>query len=301
MGRTSTRPALAVAVAVTALLALAPAAGAANGRLVFSAAGNLILQPQSGKATVIGGRQASIIGSSRSGKLMAYSSGTDGDVTVADARGRIREQMNFAGIVVHSLDISPNGKMLALTAFRDAERGPVNIFPYIARIDGKRLTRVRTRVLHTFDLRFTRDGKYFVYAGAPSTGDFTACASLRRVRLDGAQDESLYEATGGPTPCVVNVSLSPGGSTAAFTGDPAPGQPLPPGMSVRSSIYRVSMSGRGTPRLVTPGAFAAAWSPAGDQIAYSTIGGTYRISQFGGPATQVSRLATLSLTWLKAT
>lgn len=292
--------ALALAAAAPAALAATPAA-AANGRIAFSAAGNLVLQPEKGAATVVRGRQASIVGSSRSGRLLAYSSGLDGDVTITDARGRIKDQMNFRGIVVHSLDISPNGKLLALTAFRDAEPGATNLFPYIARITGKHLTRVKTRVRHTFDLRFTRDGGSFVYAGAPSTGDFTTCASLRRVRTDGARDVSLYEATGGATPCVVNVSLSPGGSTAAFTGDPAPGQPLPPGVAVRSGVYRVSLSGRGRPKLVQPGAFATAWAPAGDQIAFSAPGGTFRISQFGGPVTQVSKLPTFSMTWLKQT
>ncbi|WP_354700433.1 hypothetical protein [Paraconexibacter sp. AEG42_29] len=295
----------ATVAAVTAVTAgsglIAPAAAVAkNGRLAFPNASNLVLQPLTGAPSVIKDRRATIIGSSRSGRLMALSSGTDGDVTIADGRGRVIRRIDFRGIVIHSLDISPDGRRLALTAFRDAEPGRLNLFPYVADISGRGLTRVTTRLRHTFDLRFTRDGRAFVYAGAPTTGDFVACPSLRRVRLDGTRDTLLYEAVGGTLPCALSFALSPAGNSAVFTGDPAPGQLPPPGTLVRTGVYQVALTGRATPRLLHPQAFAVAWAPDGDQVAFSSLAGTYRMRAGGGTATRVSPTPTLAMTWLKA-
>lgn len=288
-----------VLVATGALLGPS-AAAAKNGRLAFPNADNLVLQPLTGAPSVIKDRRATIIGSSRSGRLMALSSGTDGDVTIADGRGRVVRRIDFRGLVVHSVDISPDGRRLALTAFRDADPGRLNVFPYVADITGRGLIRVKTRLRHTFDLRFTRDGRALIYAGAPTRGDFVACPSLRRVRLDGTRDTLLYEAVGGTLPCALNFALSPDGRSAAFTGDPAPGQVPPPGTSVRTNVYQVALAGRRAPRLIAPQAFSVAWAPDGDQIAYSSLTGTYRVRQDGSKPRPVSPTPTLALTWLKA-
>lgn len=287
------RAGLTIAVAV---IASAPAAvaQAANGPVAFGSGGNLVLQPLTGAPRVVPGRAAQIVGSSRSGKLLAYSSGVDGDVTITDPRGKVLRSFNAGGLTVHSLDISPDGGRVALTAFRDAEPVPGRVYPYVARIDGRDLRRLKTQLRYTYDIRFTRDGGSIVYAGVPSTGDFARCASLRRVRLDGTGEKWLYQATGGVTPCVVGFGLSPGGSTAAFVGDPGPGA------QSRAALYRVALTGSATPQLLRPAAFAVAWAPTGDQLAYSTPAGTFRVSQFGGPDTLVSSAPTLSLTWLKA-
>lgn len=298
--RTLAAALVAATTVVTGAGAETAAAGVRNGRLVFASGQNLALQPMSGRPDVVRQRPAAIVGSSRSGRLIATSSGVDGDVTISDAHGRAKRRMNFRGIVIHSLDVSPDGRRIALTAFRDAEPGRLNVFPYVVGIDGKGLARLRTGLPHAFDLRFTRDGDALVYAGAPADGPFAPCPSLRRVRLDGTRDTLLYAAAGGRLPCVVNVTMAPTGPFAAFTGDPAPGTAAPPGASVRTGVYRVQLIGNGVPTLLAADAFAPAWAPAGDQVAYSTTTGTFRLPAGGGTRTFVTTTPALSLTWLRA-
>jgi Tol biopolymer transport system component len=279
--------------------AAADAAAIRNGPLALVSAGRVVLQPLGGAPRIVGDSPASILGSSRDGRLVASSSGLDGDVTIADRHGRVVRRFAFRGIVVHSLDVSPDGSALALTAYRDAEPVPGRIYPYTARIDGKALRRLNTQARYAYDLRFDRDGRTLVYAAAPSSGPLTGCASLRRVRADGTAEGPLYLATGGARPCVVNLSLSPGGHAAAFTGDPAPGTASDPA-APRTAVYRVPLGGTATPQLLRRASYAVAWAPAGDQLAFSGNDGTFRASSHGGTPVRVSALATLSLTWLRA-
>lgn len=292
---------VAATAAVSTAAAFAPAAVAAPaGPLAFASAGALVVQPVAGGAPRrVTGPGVSIVGTSRAGGLLALSSGADGDVTITTAGGKVVRRFDFRGIVVHSLDISPDGHMLALTAYRDAEPVPGRIYPYLARINGKDLRRLRTRTRYAYDLRFERSGTSLIYAGAPSTGTEAGCASLRRVRTDGAADAAVYQATRGARPCVVNLSLSPGGDAAAFTGDPDPSDPTPVG-SVSTGVYRVLLRGSSVPRLIQTAAYSVAWSPAGDRIAFSTSTGTFRVATTGPPApVRVSPLPTLSLAWMR--
>jgi hypothetical protein len=285
-------------------VAAVPAAGAAavrDGNLALATGGQLMVQPVAGGgARRAAGPGVSIVGTSRDGGLVALSSGAGGDVTITTPGGKVIRRFAFGGIVVHSLDISPDGHTLALTAFRTAEPYPGRLYPYLARINGKDLRRLRTRTRFVYDLRFTPDGGSLVYAGAPSVGPEAGCASLRRVRNDGAADEAVYQAGRTPgRPCVVTVALSPGGDGAAFTGDPDPAQPSVDG-AVRTGAYRVRLSGPSIPALVQPGAYAVAWAPGGGRIAFSTPAGTFYAASSGTPhPVLVSPLSTLSLAWLR--
>lgn len=296
---------LAAVLAAGAAGSAGPAAAAArattvrDGPLALVSAGRVVLQPLGRPPRIIGDAPASIVGSSRGGAVVASSSGLDGDVTIADRDGRVLRRFDFRGIVVHSLDVSADGSTLALTAFRDAEPVPGRIYPYTARIDGKALRRLHTEARYAYDLRFDPDDETLVYAAAPSTGPLTGCASLRRVRADGTAEQPLYQATGGARPCVVNVSLSPGGGAAAFAGDPAPRAASTPG-APRTAVYRVTFGGPAVPRLLHRASYAVTWSPTGDQLAFSGNDGTFRGSPYGGTPVLVSALSTLSLTWLRA-
>ncbi|UTI64054.1 hypothetical protein NBH00_22295 [Paraconexibacter antarcticus] len=280
---------------------VADAATARDGSLALATGGQFVLQPVGGgSARRAAGPGVSIVGTSRGGGLVALSSGAGGDVTITTPGGRVIRRFAFGGIVVHSLDISPDGRTLALTAFRNAEPYPGHLFPYLARVDGRDLRRLRTRTRFVYDLRFTPDGGSLVYAGAPSAGTQVGCASLRRVRADGAADAAVYPAGRTPgRPCVVTLALSPGGDGAAFTGDPDPARPSPDG-AVRTAAYRVRLSGPSIPALVQRAAYAVAWAPGGGRIAFSTPAGTFYAASSGTPRpVLVSPLSTLSLAWLR--
>lgn len=302
MGRpTSTLAALSTGLAAVALaLALPGVAGATNGRVALVNSGNLILQAQSGPVATLPGRAAGIVGGSRGGKVLVTSSGADGDITVTDAKGKVVRQFNLAGIAIHSLDVSTDGRRIALTAFRDADPVPGHIYPYVLNVNGSGLRRLKTSLRYTYDLRFVGHGTTtLAYAGAPSAGPYVGCASLRRVKVDGSGDRELYGAVGGNTPCVVNFAISPGGGAAALIGDPAPGLASTPGQP-RTALYRVTLDDKSVPKLLDAETFAVAWSPDGDQLAFSTTAGTFRTGLRGGSQTLLTAVPTLSLFWLKA-
>ncbi len=310
-----------ILISLTALLALSAtcptASNAATNGPVVIASDSVFLQPLSGpevtRTTSVG---AAAISASRDGSLLAFSSGPFGGMTKltfgATAGGPLTTHV-LRGISIHTIDISPNGRLIALTAFRDSDSQAGHIFAYLVRRDGTKLRRLPTKAKLAADMRFAPDGKSLLYVSPSTTPtEISDCtASIRRIRLNGTHDVSLYKGTGGALACPQQISVSPDGRSVAMTGFTSGDEPAGPGPA--PGIYRLSLTSRtAKPKLLVQGGRAAAWSPAGDQIAYSAVPvdprdqtsgptGIFRIPRNGGTPVRVSdRGFSNSIAWLPA-
>lgn len=296
-------PALALAAASAAVLTAAPGAAAAtNGPLAFASGASIFVQPLAGpELTRIDKAGVTTVAASRDGRLLAFGQSVGGDVRLsvtARAAGPVRT-VRLKGISINSIDISPDKRLLAITAFRDRDSTPGNVFAYLVRADGTKLRSLRTKTKLAVDIRFARDGRSLLYVSPSSTADdISDCtASIRRIRLDGTRDTPVYKGTGGTRPCPRRLSLSPSGTSAAFEGVTSGEEPAGPGPA--PGVYRVSLTTKNPrPTKLVESASAPAWSPAGDQIAYSVRGGIFRIPKSGGTATRVSDRSASAIAWL---
>jgi dipeptidyl aminopeptidase/acylaminoacyl peptidase len=309
------RPRL-VPFALLVLASCAPAsasAAPANGPVAFATSDSIFLQPLDGPEITRADRVgANVIAASRDGSLLAFDSGGIGrtKLSVAKTAGGPVRMVDLEGISIHSLDISPDNTMLAITAFRDSDSIAGHIYPYLVRIDGRKLRALKTKARFAYDMRFTRDGKSVLYT-APSQkrDDSSDCtASVRRIRIDATRDTSVYRGTGGDRPCPLDISLSPGGTSLAMTALTSGEEPAGPGPP--PGVWRLSLTPRpGKPRLLADQARSPAWSPAGDQIAYTATGGDprfpgagptgiYRIGKGGGTPVRLSTRSAGSMVWL---
>jgi dipeptidyl aminopeptidase/acylaminoacyl peptidase len=306
-------PALAL-TATAVLLAAAPAAHAAtNGPLAFAADDGLFVQPlQGSELTRVDRGGVQTVAASRDGKLLAFGTSVGDDVrlSVAATAGGPTRTVRLKGISINSIDISPDKRLLAITAFRDNDSTPGHIFAYLVRRDGTKLRALRTKARFAVDMRFTPDGKSLLYVSPSSTPEeISDCtSSIRRIRLDGTRDTALYKGTGGTLACPLSLSLSPTGTSVAMAALESGDEPAGPGPA--PNVYRLSLTTKGAkPKLLVRQGYAPAWSPGGDQIAYTSTRspfgpatdptGTFRIPAAGGTPVRVSERSASAIAWLR--
>lgn len=312
---------LAAALAVPALVLPAAAAhAAADGPLAVVRGTTLSLQPtDGGPATerLTGLSNGSPLAASRDGKRLAFLTGAVGDsshLSIAGTTGGAPQTVLLKNVSVNSLAFSPDGRTLAITAFRRSDNNAGHIFPYLYRIATGRLTPLRTKVRYAFDLDFAPDGRSLVYvADRLKEEESSDCASaLRRVRPDGSHDTLIYQGAGGNRrPCPTQVSLSPGGRSVAMTAITAGDEPAGPGPA--SGVWRLALTKGARPRRLSVTAHSPAWAPSGGLIAYSAYGrtdgqypfegvtGLFTVPKAGGAAAELSAQAADSVAWPAAT
>lgn len=312
--------ALPFAFATCLLLGPAMALAATNGPLAYVSGGKVFLQsPAGGAPTPLPGNlTAEAVSASWNGSQLAVILSDTSRVALAPVAGGAPRVLRFKGLAIKSVDISPNGKTLALTGSHAGPNSSMgDDFAYLSRSDGKKLHRLGTRTRFAYDLRFLPDGRSLVYIGDSAGGSRTGCPAIRRIRLSGRHDTLLRR---GAVPiCPRQISLSPLGTSLAMTTDT--GVDVPAGANEPPSVYALSLSPKATPKLLSHPADSAAFSPDGTQIAFDGFGvdpgtpsapgtvpgypgvgphGLLRVAAAGGPLTKIAEQRVSSLTWLPA-
>lgn len=301
--------ALVPAAALAALVVLLPAGAAqaaADGPIAVVRGTTLSLQPTAGgPATerLTGLAQGSPLAASRDGRRLAFLTAATDDsshLSIAGTSAGAAKTVVLKNVSVNSLAFSPDGRTLAITAFRRSDNSAGHVFPYLYRIATGRLTSLRTKVRYAFDLEFAPDGRSLVYvADRLREEESSDCASaLRRVRPDGTRDTLIYQGAGGSRPCPTEISLSPGGGAVAMTAITAGDEPAGPGPA--SGVWRLDLAKGARPRRLSVTAGSPAWSPSGGRIAYRAFGrtdglypyegvtGLFTIAKSGGAPLQLS-------------
>lgn len=284
-------------VALLLLAVPATASAAANGPLaIVDADGVYRIGLDGTERRLAATRNAGFVARSRDGSILVY--GADDRIFMRRGDRTVRS-FRTPGLSVNSLAISPDGKRIAFTAFRDRDSIAGHIYPYTARIDGTRIRSLRTHRRFVTQIAFLRDGR-LLYVGTGGQEESSDCnAEIRRIRADGTQDVRIYHGPGGESrPCPQTFSLSPGGSAlamAAITSGDEPAGPGPP-----PGVYRLAVRAGALPKPLAQRAANPAWSPAGDQIAFTSYGAgaVVRIPAAGGEPVRIAQRFGRSITWL---